>query len=68
MLEKNDTPNATCYKFLRHSRFSITSILFFPKNRDFMLETFSKFSIFFILFEPSYNIYKTGKSRFCIFV
>jgi len=33
-----------------------------------MLETFSKFSIFFILFEPSYNIYKTGKSRFCIFL
>ena len=50
-----------------HAIFLISLILFFARTRSVTLVTFSKFSISRILFEPSSNPYRTGKScRFSI--
>lgn len=58
------TPRAICSMFLRHSKFSIVSILFLPKNNDLILGTPSRFSIFLILLDPISSISSSGKSRF----
>jgi hypothetical protein len=60
------TPKAICYRRTSGVRFLISVILFLPRNSDLMLATPSRFSISFILLEPSSSISNCGSSRFSI--